>query len=327
MKKILSFLPALALLILACANAAFSSGTNTAVTLSYLNGTYRRQLTEELSGALAPLDGAYQSALDELAGKTGQGSAGWAVTDTFRALYPGPGETVTLSAGSGLMWYTGLGTADAPLIDVTAGAELPAGASLQAGHRYLTDAGATVFAGSYSSCGAQGAWRTTATGSAPPQPLVIHSVGLDPADKGTARANTAAVTVGSTPVTFMMYALGDMETNYIKLRDLADVLNGTAAQFNVGWNGSILLETGKPYTDRDGTEHNAPYSGDQHYRKNAASIYIDGLPVELTAFTLNDGGSTYFKLRDLGQALGFNVGWTSETGVYLEPDAPYDPNN
>ncbi len=326
MKKILSFLPALALLILACASAAFSSGSDIAVTLSYLNGAYHRQLTEELTGGLAPLDEAYQSALDQLAEKTGQGAA-WAVTDTFQALYPGPGETVTLSAGSGLMWYAGLGTVDAPLIDVTAGAELPAGASLQAGHRYLTDAGATVSAVSYSSCGAQGAWRTTATGTAPPQPLAIHSVGLDPASSGTARANTAAVTVGSTPVTFMMYALGDMETNYIKLRDLADVLSGTAAQFNVGWNGSILLETGKPYTDRDGTEHHAPYSGDQPYRKNAASIYIDGLPVELTAFTLNDGGSTYFKLRDLGQALGFNVGWTSDRGVYLEPDVPYDPNN
>lgn len=327
MKKIFSFLPALALLILVCASAAFSSGSDIAVTLSYLNGTYRQQLTEELTGDLAPLDAACQSALDALAEKTGQGGAGWTSTDTFQALYPGPGETVTLSAGSGLMWYIGLGTADAPLIDVTAGTELPAGGSLQAGHRYLTDTGATVSAGSYASCGAQGAWRTTATGSAPPQSLIVQSVGLDPADSGTARANTAAVTVGSGPVTFMMYALGDMETNYIKLRDLADVLSGTAAQFNVRWNGSILLETGKPYTDRDGTEHNAPYSGDQSYRKNAASIYIDGLPVELSAFTLNDGGSTYFKLRDLGQALGFNVGWTAERGVYLEPDAPYDPNN
>ena len=38
----------------------------------------------------------------------------------------------------------------------------------------------------------------------------------------------------------------------------------------------------------------------------------------------NGGGYTYYKLRDLGQALGFNVRWDGEAGVIrVETDQPY----
>ena len=46
----------------------------------------------------------------------------------------------------------------------------------------------------------------------------------------------------------------------------------------------------------------------------------------MTAITLTDdagGGYTYFKLRDLGKALGFNTGWTREQGVFVESSKPY----
>lgn len=39
------------------------------------------------------------------------------------------------------------------------------------------------------------------------------------------------------------------------------------------------------------------------------------------------GGYTYYQLRDLGQALNFNVSWSAEHGIYLETDKPYDANN
>ena len=42
-----------------------------------------------------------------------------------------------------------------------------------------------------------------------------------------------------------------------------------------------------------------------------ASVYLDGRPLNLTAYSI--GGNNYFKLRDLGDALGFGVDWNADT--------------
>ena len=145
---------------------------------------------------------------------------------------------------------------------------------------------------------------------------------------GTAYASTQTVTVDGKAVEFQMYALKDAngnDTNYIKLRDLAYVLNGTAAQFSVGYDGTISLTTGEAY-QAAGTEMTTPYSGDRAYTGGAQTVKLDGQDVSMTAITLTDdngGGYTYFKLRDLGAALGFNVGWSQEAGVFVESDQPY----
>lgn len=49
------------------------------------------------------------------------------------------------------------------------------------------------------------------------------------------------------------------------------------------------------------------------------------LPEELAAFHVD--GQPYYKLRDLGRALEFNVGWSAQRGVFLETDKPYDPED
>ncbi len=70
-------------------------------------------------------------------------------------------------------------------------------------------------------------------------------------------------------VSFDMYALKDAAgnpTNYdVKLRDIASVLRGSKAQFEVGWNSAVNIETGKPYT-ANGSEMKTPYSGDRAYK-------------------------------------------------------------
>ena len=46
----------------------------------------------------------------------------------------------------------------------------------------------------------------------------------------------------------------------------------------------------------------------------------------LRALVLTDaqgGQATYYKLRDLGQAIGFNVGWSAEKGIFIETNKPY----
>lgn len=51
-------------------------------------------------------------------------------------------------------------------------------------------------------------------------------------------------------------------------------------------------------------------------------ILLNGAPVEIEAYTIN--GHNYFKLRDIGKVVGFNVYWKSEDGtVQIETNRPY----
>ena len=144
--------------------------------------------------------------------------------------------------------------------------------------------------------------------------------------------STQTVTIDGKQVEFQMYALKDQsgnDTNYIKLRDLADILNGSAAQFQVDWNGQVAITTKTVYKP-DGSEHSTPFSGQRAYKEATAQTLVDGAAKDLAAFILTDdngGGYTYYQLRDLGKALGFNVGWSTDKGIFVETDKPYDPNN
>ena len=74
-----------------------------------------------------------------------------------------------------------------------------------------------------------------------------------------------------------------------------------------------------------GGEGTTPYSGDQPYRAvSDTPVRFNGSAVRLTSFsiTYQGGGYTYYKLRDLGQLLGFNVRWDG-TSVVIETDKPY----
>ncbi len=141
----------------------------------------------------------------------------------------------------------------------------------------------------------------------------------------TAYASTQSVNIDGKPVSFRMYALKDSTgnpTNYIKARDLASVLNGTAAQFNVKYDGSVNLLPGEEYVP-NGTEMTTPYSGDRPCRKAPDTTLVNGGKAGLDAIILTDdsgGGYTYYKLRDLGGALGFEVGWSMEEGIFINSE-------
>lgn len=145
---------------------------------------------------------------------------------------------------------------------------------------------------------------------------------------GMAYTSTQIVMVDGKAMQFQMYALKDArgnDTNYIKLRDLAYVLNGTRAQFDVTWNGAVNVETGRAYRVT-GEEMRTPFSGNRAYEMALSATNVNGSPVNLTAILLKDdsgGGYTYYQLRDLGRALGFNVGWEAGRGIFVETDKPY----
>ncbi len=161
----------------------------------------------------------------------------------------------------------------------------------------------------------------------------LHALYLDGAViKGPqAEESTQKITIGDKVVELKAYAIKDEFgglTNYVRIRDIALLLNGTKAQFEVSWDGAVNLVKGKAYTP-NGDEMKVPFSGKQNYTLSANPTKIDGYEISkwnLSAIMLTDsngGGYTYYKLRDLGQQLGFNVGWSEAKGVYIEPDKEY----
>lgn len=178
--------------------------------------------------------------------------------------------------------------------------------------------------------GSEDAWNAISLNEMYNEPLLnaaIHFNSTVP-QQTTAYASTQTVTIDGKAVELQAYALKDSNgylTNYVKLRDVAAALNGSAAQFEVGWDGSVNIITGKGYT-ANGSEMSTPFSGDRSYTVPTAGTKVNGAAADLSAIVLRDdngGGYTYYKLRDLGKALGFNVGWSAEQGIFLETDQPY----
>lgn len=97
--------------------------------------------------------------------------------------------------------------------------------------------------------------------------------------------------------------------NYFKLRDAAMLLNGSDRQFAVDYDegtGSVSITSGRPYAPIGGELTGAAAATADAMVSNN-SIIIDGSPVTLTAFKI--AGANYFRLRDLGKALDFRVGY------------------
>ncbi len=146
----------------------------------------------------------------------------------------------------------------------------------------------------------------------------------------TTAQSTQKISLNGTPVDIQGYTLkagngGDV--TYVKLRDIAALLDGTAAQFNVDWrSGAIYVDAGTAYTSKNGTELKAITRADESYKWNTAPVLFSGETKALEGIVITDaagGGHTFFKLRDLGAAVGFNVGWDADRGIYIETDKPY----
>ena len=118
-----------------------------------------------------------------------------------------------------------------------------------------------------------------------------------------------------------VYKIG--ESNYFKIRDLAAILNGTEKQFSVGYDNekkSVTATTGQGYTKLDG-DLAGPPAGQETAEASSDAIYVNGQKVEAEVYKI--GGNNYFKLRDLGKAFDFYVGWSQEQGMFIETDKPY----
>ena len=130
-----------------------------------------------------------------------------------------------------------------------------------------------------------------------------------------AHPSTQSLLLNGEPVAFNAYNIN--WSNYFRLRDLAYALNGTAAQFSVGWdeqNNAINLVRGEHYTPIGG-EMVGRYNGIRTPLLTSSNVFVDGEAVTLNAFHID--GFNYFRLRDLGAALNFEVDWDEATNTII----------
>ena len=136
-----------------------------------------------------------------------------------------------------------------------------------------------------------------------------------PALAASVQRSAQGLTVNGNTVACEKYNIDG--SNYFKLRDLAYLLNGTGSQFDVGWNakkGVVSITTHSPYAAPDGHELELGADKSATAQISAQTIQIDGeTRRDLTVY--NIGGSNFFKLRELGDALGFDVDYISATNT------------
>ena len=149
--------------------------------------------------------------------------------------------------------------------------------------------------------------------------LMVLLLGLLPvaqaAESVSASGNSIDLSLDGKAVKIGAYNIAG--SNYIKLRDIAQLLKGTDKEFAVAWDGasqSISLNSWEEYTPVGGEL--APVApGVQTARPSAASVLWYGTPVPLTAYTIN--GNNFFRLRDLSAVLNFRVTWEGSSGTVI----------
>jgi uncharacterized repeat protein (TIGR02543 family) len=104
-------------------------------------------------------------------------------------------------------------------------------------------------------------------------------------------------------------------TNFFKLRDLAVLLRGTPAQFNVDYDAArnaVVVTRGQPYAGAAGAQFT-----DQSASAvvSPQTVEIDGQPVSLTAY--NVGGANFFGLRELAAVFGYQVDYDPATNTAI----------
>lgn len=136
-----------------------------------------------------------------------------------------------------------------------------------------------------------------------------------------AEPSTAKVSVNGAAIAPQAYTIDGY--TYFKLRDVAKGLSGTVAGFDVAWDQEakmVALQTGAAYKSKDGESDAVgefAKTADAHVSEDP--VLVNGEAVELMAYNID--GYNYFKLRDLGTALGFAVTWDSTAkmiGIHAE---------
>ncbi len=126
------------------------------------------------------------------------------------------------------------------------------------------------------------------------------------------KPSTSKMTVNHKELTFDAYTINN--NNYLKLRDIAYVVNSTGKQFEVLWdaeNNIIHLNSGKEYLAVGSELAKVNSVSSKSAKLTTSTIIVDGEPLILTAY--NIGGNNYFRLRDIAKAFNIGVTWDNAT--------------
>lgn len=137
----------------------------------------------------------------------------------------------------------------------------------------------------------------------------------DPVNTLTAIPSDAILSINGREYELAGYNVNN--SNYYKIRDIAMLMSTTPARFNVEWDPSlngISILTGVRYDVIGGELENEPQNS-LEISETTSPIYIDGELSEIEAYTIN--GSTYFKIRDIADAAGFDVDWDNATQTII----------
>ena len=161
-----------------------SSQDSAVVSRSYLEGTYLEELISFISVQISNAKQSVKDAAEQRLDKLGQGyldqleplvgaKDGWTTAGSFVEQGGERSDTVTLAAGSGLLWSSGTATFSGTLIDITDGAEY-VNSNVAEGHRYVAATETIVTVESdIAYWSVEGEWTTTSDGV--PEPKVVFT--------------------------------------------------------------------------------------------------------------------------------------------------------
>lgn len=142
-----------------------------------------------------------------------------------------------------------------------------------------------------------------------------------PANAVVTTHNVVTFMVNGYPMPRSVGAYNIGGNNYVKLRDLATLMNTTSKKFSVNWDNasqSIAMQTGANYTAVGGelfidyaANKPSPLRPLPWGLKCTSSVYLNGKQLNLTAYNILE--NNYFKLRDVAQAMNFGVSYDGAT--------------
>ena len=172
----------------------------------------------------------------------------------------------------------------------------------------------------------------------PSAPIVVPTIPLDPgntvepvtptqpekpaepAKTYKATRSNMMISVDGTLVEPAGYAIEGY--TYYKLRDVAYLMIGKPCTFAVGWDQptySVTMTTGEDYVPAGG-ELKKESASTATAKVGDCNLLLDGDAIELDGYLINS--NNYFKLRDIGDALGFTVGYDDASRTILIDTTP-----
>ncbi len=143
--------------------------------------------------------------------------------------------------------------------------------------------------------------------------VVNYGSGIGAEYKPACVSSKQSITLNSGAVTPEAYNIDG--NNYVKLRDVASLLAGTSAACDISFDAAgfdVFVVSGGKYTPVGG-EMTTGKDNSASCIYSAWTLFVDSK--EVPCMVYNIGGNNYFKLRDLGTALGLEIGYDAATNT------------